>query len=101
MPTYTYVARTRDGRKERGNLTAANRQALVKALQTRGLVPDTIQEKGAAKGIARRKGPKVKTVEILIFTRQLSTIVNAGLPLLQGLDILSEQTEDPRFAAVM
>ncbi len=101
MPTYTYVARTRDGRKERGNLTAANRQALVKALQTRGLVPDTIQEKGAKKGVAARKGPKVKTVEILIFTRQLSTIVNAGLPLLQGLDILSEQTEDPRFAAVM
>lgn len=101
MPTYTYVARTRDGRKERGNLTAANRQALVKALQTRGLVPDTIQEKGAAGGRSVRKGPKVKTVEILVFTRQLSTIVNAGLPLLQGLDILAEQTEDPRFAAVM
>jgi len=101
MPTYTYVARSRDGRKERGNLTAANRQALVKALQTRGLVPDSIKERGVRKGIAKRKGPKVKTVEILIFTRQLSTIVNAGLPLLQGLDILAEQTDDPRFAAVM
>jgi type IV pilus assembly protein PilC len=40
----------------------------------------------------------VKNKELLVFTRQLSTIVNAGLPLLQGLDILSEQTEDPNFA---
>ncbi len=98
MPTYTYVARNRDGKVEKGSLTAQNRQALVKALQTKGLSPDSVQEAGAKKA---RRGPRVKTTELLIFTRQLSTIVNAGLPLLQGLDILAEQTEDTRYAAVI
>src|SRR5262249_2784952 len=39
--------------------------------------------------------------DLLIFTRQLSTIVSAGLPLMQGLDILGEQTDDPHFAAII
>lgn len=99
MATYTYVARRRDGRKERGTLTAENRQALIRTLQSRGLSPDSIQEKGAK--TAKKRDSRVKPTELLVFTRQLSTIVNAGLPLLQGLDILSEQTEDPRFAGVI
>ncbi|HOE66890.1 MAG TPA: type II secretion system F family protein [Candidatus Hydrogenedentes bacterium] len=97
MPAFTYVARTRDGKKEKGTQVADSRQAAVRMLQTRGLVPEKIQEVGAA---SRPKGggPRVKNAELLVFTRQLSTIVNAGLPLLQGLDILAEQMEDPRFA---
>ncbi len=43
----------------------------------------------------------MKTADLLVFTRQLSTIVSAGLPLLQGLDILADQTEDPNFARVI
>ncbi len=99
MPTFTYVAKGRDGSKQRGTLTADNRQAVVRTLQNKGLLPDTIQEKGKSAGSAR--DPRVKTTEILVFTRQLSTIVNAGLPLLQGLGILAEQTEDTRFAGVL
>lgn len=103
MPTYTYTARTRDGKKQGGTLTAETRQALNTMLQSRGLTAVTVQEAGAKKGGLGRKrlGGKVKTVELLIFTRQLSTIVSAGLPLLQGLDILSEQTDDPNFSAVI
>lgn len=44
---------------------------------------------------------RVKSAELLIFTRQLSTIVSAGLPLMQGLDILAEQTDDPAFAQII
>jgi type IV pilus assembly protein PilC len=95
MPTYTYVARTRDGKKQTGTLTAENRQALTQALQRRGLSPDRVQEMGGtASGVSR---VKVKSTELLVFTRQLSTIIDSGLPLLQGLDILGEQTEDVRF----
>jgi len=94
MPTYAYVARARDGKKHRGTLTAENRQALITALQRKGLTPDQIKESGARSKVNRTK---VKSRELLIFSRQLSTIVNSGLPLLQGLDILSEQIEDPRF----
>lgn len=99
MPTFAYVARTRDGKKKAGTLVAENRQALLRSLQSQGLTPDQIRESGGK--AAARRGPRVKATEILVFTRQLSTIVNAGLPLLQGLDILAEQTEDARFANVL
>lgn len=94
MPTFTYVARTRDGRRERGTQNAESRQAAMRALQTRGLSVEKVEEAGLRGG----DNTRVKTTELLVFTRQLSTIVNAGLPLLQGLDILAEQMEDPRFA---
>ncbi|MDZ4860461.1 MAG: type II secretion system F family protein [Candidatus Hydrogenedentes bacterium] len=98
MPTFTYVAKTREGKKRSGTLTAENKSALLRSLQAQGLIADTVKEKGRAKA---KRGPRVKSTEILVFTRQLSTIVNAGLPLLQGLDILAEQTEDERFAVVL
>ncbi len=99
MPTFTYTARTREGQKKSGTLTAENRGALVRSLQSQGMIPDRIQERGKSSG--PKRGPRVKGTELLVFTRQLSTIVNAGLPLLQGLDILAEQTEDQRFARVL
>jgi type IV pilus assembly protein PilC len=104
MPTFTFTARGRDGKKQKGTLTAETRQALNTMLQSRGLSAISIQE-GAAPAMGgvgkKRLGRKVKTTELLVFTRQLSTIVSAGLPLLQGLDILGEQTDDPNFAAVI
>jgi type IV pilus assembly protein PilC len=100
MPTFAYVARGRDGKKQRGVLTAENRQSLAQMLQSRGLTADKIELQGAKKA-SRFGGRRVKTVELLLFTRQLSTIVNAGLPLLQGLDILAEQTEDVGFSQVI
>lgn len=100
MPTFAYVARGRDGKKQRGVLTAENRQALTQMLQSRGLTADKIEIQGAKSG-SKFGGRRVKTVELLLFTRQLSTIVNAGLPLLQGLDILAEQTEDPHFSEII
>ncbi|MBI2422071.1 MAG: type II secretion system F family protein [Candidatus Hydrogenedentes bacterium] len=103
MPTYTYTARSRSGSKEKGTLKAADRQAATQMLLQKGLQPDKLTEK--AKGMSFGSGvslnKRVKTNELLIFTRQLSTIVSAGLPLLQGLDILADQTEDPNFGAVV
>ncbi len=100
MPTFTYNARSRDGRKQKGTMTAESRQALTQALAAKGFTVENAQE--IKKGRAGSKlGKKIKTADLLIFTRQLSTIVSAGLPLLQGLDILAEQTEDESFAAVI
>lgn len=100
MPTYTYVARSRDGKRQNGTMTADNRAALLRSLQSRGLNPENVQEVGKSSKTHKIRG-KVKTVELLVFTRQLSTIVSAGLPLLQGLDILSEQTDNPAFASII
>ncbi|MBN2311635.1 MAG: type II secretion system F family protein [Candidatus Hydrogenedentes bacterium] len=96
MPTFSYVARTREGKTERGTMNVENRQALMRNLQSRGLRLDQVRERGRV-----GRGPRVKSAEVLVFTRQLSTIVNAGMPLLSGLDILAEQTDDPRFANVL
>lgn len=103
MPTFSYTARTRAGTKQQGTLTAESRQVAVQQLQERGLQADKLAEKRS--GLAMLGGGKlnkrVKTSELLVFTRQLSTIVSAGLPLMQGLDILAEQTEDANFAAII
>ena len=88
MPTFAYVAKTRDGQRKSGTLTAENKQALLRSLQAQGLSPESVQDKAAK--AAKGGGRKVKSTEILVFTRQLSTIVNAGLPLLQGLEIPAE-----------
>lgn len=101
MPKYTYTARTRDGKKQKGTLTADSRQALTQMLGQKGLIVENAQELQKSVGLKGKLGKRVKTADLLVFTRQLSTIVSAGLPLLQGLDILAEQTEDVNFAAVI
>jgi len=99
MPTFTYEARDRAGKKQAGTLSADTRQAATMALAQRGLKVQTIGLKaGRGEPGARTRA---KSTDLLVFTRQLSTIVSAGLPLLQGLSILAEQTEDERFAAVI
>ncbi len=104
MPTYAYTARAQNGTKKQGTLTANTRQAATQMLQQKGLVADKLTEKGGGLsfgGSAAKLNKRVKTAELLVFTRQLSTIVSAGLPLLQGLDILADQTDDPNFGAVI
>lgn len=102
MPTFTYTARTKTGSKKSGSLVAENRQAASQQLIRQGLQADKLAEKtGMFGGTAVKTNKRVKTTELLVFTRQLSTIVSAGLPLLQGLDILADQTDDPNFAAVV
>lgn len=102
MPTFAYVARSRDGKIKRGSLTTENRQSLILELRKKGLTADrqSIREKrsGALRSLNARR---VKGAELLIFTRQLATMVNSGLPLLQSLDILAEQIEDPIFCKII
>ena len=101
MPTFTYTAHGRDGKKQKGTMTAESRQALTQLMQTRGLFLDSAEDVSKGGKPRSRLNKGVKTKDLLVFTRQLSTIVSAGLPLLQGLEILAEQTEDPNFAAVL
>ncbi len=100
MPSYAYVARTRSGAKQKGKMQADSRIAVEQLLQQRGMTTlKVVEEGGKVKNV--RLNRRVKSRELQIFTRQLSTIVSSGLPLLQGLDILSEQTEDPNFGAIL
>ncbi|MBL7646254.1 MAG: type II secretion system F family protein [Candidatus Hydrogenedentes bacterium] len=101
MPTYAYTARAKNGTKQQGTLTADTRQAASQMLQQKGLIADKLVEKKGRLAGGPKLNKRVKTTELLVFTRQLSTIVSAGLPLMQGLDILADQTEDPNFGAII
>ena len=112
MATFAYTARDHAGRVHTGKSVAENRQLLIMELQRRGWTPTQVVEaadvRGAAArapgltGVARaRRSRRVRSEEMVVFTRQLATIVNAGLPLMQGLDILAQQTDDGNFRRIL
>ncbi len=104
MPAFDYVGRTNTGEKKTGSINADNRDAAERQLRAMGIEADKLVEKSRGFSLIggnAKLNKRVKSVELLVFTRQLATIVSSGLPLLQGLDILSEQTEDLNFAKVI
>src|SRR5256886_6866690 len=91
MPSFTYVAReTGTGREIRSSLEAQTEQAAIAALLNRNLLVVSIQEKAGRKG--KTAGGKVALVDLVIFTRQLATMIDAGLAMVQSLQALIEQT---------
>jgi len=109
MASYQYTARSKDGKSQNGTIDADSRQAVLAKIRAMGLVPISINEQKArrgggksdagAKGKSRKAtvGKKIKSDDLILFTRSLSTMINAGLPLIQGIDILIEQTENMNF----
>ena len=96
MPTFVYVGKTLRGEARKGVIDAANLAAANTALRRQQIVPATISEKGGGFKFPGLGG-KVSTKEIVIFTRQFATMIDAGLPLVQCLDILSSQQENKTF----
>src|SRR5947207_6122353 len=91
MPSFSYVAReTGSGREIRNPLEAQTEQAAIAALLNRNLLVVSIQEKAGRKG--KTAGGKVALVDLVIFTRQLATMIDAGLAMVQSLQALIEQT---------
>src|SRR5499426_3675971 len=91
MASFTYVARdTGTGREIRNTMDAATEQAAIIALLNRNLLVLSIQEKVGKKG--KTGGGKVALSDLVIFTRQLATMIDAGLAMVQSLQALAEQT---------
>ena len=98
MATFVWEGKTAQGRAMKGELEAPNLEAVVTVLRHRRIrpIPNRIREKG--KGLEKEItipgfGEKVKTKDLSIFTRQFATMIDAGLPIVQCLDILGEQSE--------
>jgi type IV pilus assembly protein PilC len=100
MPTYSYSARNLTGALQQGEIELPTRQEVVGYLRRQKLIPVKIEEKKSA-GLSLSIGTGIKTRDIVIFTRQFATMINAGLPLVQSLDILATQTENKAFAKVI
>jgi len=91
MASFVYLAReTASGREIRSSVDAASEQAAVAALLNRNMLVLSIQEKVGKQG--RTSGGKVALADLVIFTRQLATMVDAGLAMVQSLQALADQT---------
>src|SRR6266849_9081546 len=91
MPSFTYVAReSSSGREIRSTLEAQTEQAAIVSLLNRNLLVVSIQEKVGKKG--KTAGGKVALADLVVFTRQLATMIDAGLAMVQSLQALAEQT---------
>ena len=91
MPIYAYTAReTASGREIRNTVEAATEQAAIAALLNRNMLVVEIKEKMSKRGQA--KGGKVSLNDLVVFTRQLATMIDAGIAIVQALQALGEQT---------
>ena len=95
MPTFRFEAARANGRMESGNIEADSPRAARAALRTRGLIPVTL-ESMAATGTAEQKaaGRRLRESELALVTRQLASLLAAGLPLDVALATLVEQSEN-------
>jgi len=109
MPTFAYAGRTRTGQTVNGERVADTMDAAVAALRREQIQVTRItpaKAAAAAKAEAKDKkkgviGKKVAAKNLAVFTRQFSVMIDAGLPLVQCLDILGSQEEDKNFSAVI
>src|SRR5262247_3714108 len=100
MPSYVYVAReTGSGREIRSAVEAATEQAAIAALLNRNLLVVSIQEKIGKKG--RTGGGRVALQDLVIFTRQLATMIDAGLAMVQSLQALADQSPNKAMRDVI
>jgi type IV pilus assembly protein PilC len=99
MPVFAYSARAASGELTTGEIDLPSRDEVVGYLVRQRLRPVAVNAK--AKEINFQIGSGVKTREVVIFTRQFATMINSGLPLVQSLTILSEQTENKVFSKII
>jgi type IV pilus assembly protein PilC len=107
MPTFAYTGRTRAGQTVTGERVADSMDAATAALRreqinvTRIAAAKAKEEKVKKEGRGGKSGKKVAAKNLAVFTRQFSVMIDAGLPLVQCLDILGSQEEDKNFAFVI
>src|SRR4051812_33384682 len=99
MPKFAYSARTVSGEIQTGEIELPSRDEVMGWLNRQRLRPISINAK--AKEISFTIGTGIKTREVVIFTRQFATMINSGLPLVQSLTILAEQTENKNFKKII
>ncbi|HVR84705.1 MAG TPA: type II secretion system F family protein [Planctomycetota bacterium] len=100
MGVFAYTAKTADGKKVESVIRASDRGAAQAELKKKNLTVSTmVEQKGGKKSISLfgPPRPRVGTKDIAVMTRQLSTMISAGIPLLESLEILHEQASDPGF----
>jgi len=104
MPTtFKWTGKTPKGTVQQGELTAETREDVIAALRKQGIIPTIVAEKKATSfkigGFSR--SPSIKERDIIVFTRQFASMYNAGIPIVQSLDIMSKQTENKALRLIV
>ncbi|MDH5525910.1 MAG: type II secretion system F family protein [Nitrospirota bacterium] len=100
MATWIYVGRTRSGDTKKGEVSAKSKEDAQAQLRKQNILATSIQKKASSIEIPGM-GPVVTEKDVVIYTRQFSTMIDAGLPLVQCLEILGSQCENPALAKVI
>jgi len=102
MPLYLWKGINQKGKKQKGEIEAKDIPSAQQLIKRQNLTSVTVKPK--PKDIFENVAflqPKVKTKDLILFTRQFSTMIDAGLPLMQGLEILASQCENPTFKKIL
>ena len=98
---FSYTATNKDGKTIKGSAEAASKQALAETLAKQGARPILIKEEKKKGGIGIFGGEKVKLKDLAGFTRQLSTMISAGVPLTRSFNTLAQQTDSDSFKQII
>jgi len=97
MPVFTFTGKTADGEKVNGERVASTKDTLASQLRKERITPGSIREKGKEFSLPTFGRGKVSTKDVAVFFRQFSVMIDAGLPLVQCLEILAANQENPTF----
>lgn len=100
MAIFQWSGKTSRGIIESGEMTAATKEEVIALLGRRNIIPTIITEKQKKVRILCPRA-RIKDKDIVVFTRQFATMINAGLPLVQALEILSIQVENKNFGKII
>ncbi len=101
MPVFTFSGKTNNGEKVQGERVAPNKESLASALRRERITPGSIREKGKEFSMPTFGSSKVKTKDIAVFFRQFSVMIDAGLPLVQCLEILAANQEKGETGGIL
>jgi type IV pilus assembly protein PilC len=101
LATFTYKARDRQGKILQDKTEAADARSVALALRRQGLMIIDIKEQSVGQKDILEPFKRIKLSDIVVFTRQFATMINAGLPIVRSLYILSEQTENKKLREVI
>ena len=101
METYVWSGRSREGQRQKGELAAKNKDDVISIMRKQNIMVTSVTKRAKKFSINLPFQSKASDKDIAIFTRQFATMIDAGLPLVQCLDILSKQADNKAFAAVI
>jgi len=101
MPTFSYKARTRRGEVTQDTVEGESQATVAASLRQQGLLVIDVKEQGVGQKDILEPFKRVKLADLVVFTRQFSTMINAGLPIVRSLYVLSEQASNPKLREVL